>query len=72
MPFAISPRAIKRLHHLIWTLIFAGLLALVLGVATLRQPDGDAVGTLLAAGGALAAAVGVVLIWLHSRLREAD
>ena len=63
-----APRTLQRLQTLIWVLIYGGLLALVLGIATART-DG-ALGWSLAAGGGLAAAVGVALIAVRARLRE--
>ena len=59
---------LQRLHKLIWVLIYGGLLTLVLGIATSRT-DG-ALGWSLAAGGGVAAAVGVALIAVRARLRE--
>ena len=63
-----APRTLQRLQTLIWVLIYSGLLALVLGIATART-DG-ALGWSLAAGGGVAAAVGVALIAVRARLRE--
>lgn len=58
----------RRLEATIWTLIYGGLLALMLG---LWARDGDAVlGDALTWTGSLLAGVGVVLIWLRSRLPE--
>ena len=58
---------LQRLHKLIWVLIYGGLLALVLGIATART-DG-AVGWSLMVVGGIVAAVGVVLIGVRARLR---
>ena len=63
-----APRTLQRLQTLIWVLICGGLLTLVLGIATART-DG-ALGWSLAAGGGVAAAVGVALIAVRARLRE--
>ena len=63
-----APSALQRLQKLIWVLIYGGLLTLVLGIATART-DG-ALGWSLAAGGGVAAAVGVALIAVRARLRE--
>ena len=63
-----APRTLQRLQTLIWVLIYGGLLTLVLGIATART-DG-AQGWSLAAGGGVAAAVGVALIAVRARLRE--
>lgn len=59
-----------RMERLIWTLIYGGLLAIVLGYfveSTQATPAGS-----LYTAGALAVAVGVVLIYVRSRLREED
>ena len=63
-----APCTLQRLQTLIWVLIYGGLLTLVLGIATART-DG-ALGWSLAAGGGVAAAVGVALIAVRARLRE--
>ncbi|MGV8804223.1 MAG: hypothetical protein ACWA6Y_04600 [Polaromonas sp.] len=62
-----SDKAVARLQALIWVLIYAGLLTLVLGLSVQRM-DADT-GWLLVAGGALVAAVGVVLIYVRSRIK---
>ena len=62
-----TPRAMQRLHQLIWALIYGGLLVLVLGIATARTDD--ALGWTLIAVGGVAAVVGLVLIGVRSRLR---
>jgi len=58
---------LQRLHKLIWVLIYGGLLALVLGIATARTDD--AIGWSLMVVGGIVAAVGVVLIGVRARLR---
>ncbi|BEP92084.1 hypothetical protein KW843_08865 [Acidovorax sp. sif1233] len=63
----VAPRTLQRLHKLIWTLIYGGLLTLVLGIATGRT-DG-ALGWSLVVGGALVAVVGVALIAVRARLK---
>ena len=63
-----SARALARLDTLIWVLIFGGLLTLALGLAT--QDAHLATGWSLTGIGSLAAAAGVVLIWVRSRLQE--
>jgi uncharacterized membrane protein YczE len=55
-----------RLDVAIWVLIFGGLLAIVLGIAS--RPVAPATAWSLMAVGALACAVGVALIWVRSRL----
>jgi uncharacterized membrane protein HdeD (DUF308 family) len=61
-----SARALTWLERLVWVLIFGGLLSLVLGLATINA-DASTGATLFTLG-ALAAAAGVVLIWVRSRL----
>jgi formate hydrogenlyase subunit 3/multisubunit Na+/H+ antiporter MnhD subunit len=58
----------KRLHHLIWVLIYGGLLTLVLGLSVGRQDD--AIGWSMVVGGGCIALFGVVLIYVRSRLKE--
>ena len=58
-----------RLEGWIWVLIYGGLLVLILGLATGRE--NEALGWSLAVPGAVAAAVGVVLIYVRSRLGRA-
>ena len=60
-------RTLQRLHKLIWTLIYGGLLTLVLGIATARTDD--ALGSGLMLGGGVLAAMGGVLIGVRARLR---
>ena len=55
-----------RLDWLIWILIFGGLFAIALGIAT--RPVAPAAGWSIMVGGGLATAAGVVLIWVRSRL----
>lgn len=55
-----------RLDVAIWVLIFGGLFAIVLGIAS--RPVAPATAWSMMAVGALACAVGVVLIWVRSRL----
>jgi hypothetical protein len=55
-----------RLDVLAWVLIFAGLFAVVLGIAT--RPVAPATGWSLMVAGACAVAAGAVLIWVRSRL----
>ncbi|KAB2902416.1 MAG: hypothetical protein F9K35_04125 [Burkholderiaceae bacterium] len=63
-----SPSSLQRLHRLIWLLIYGGLLTLVLGLSVARTDT--ELGWSLVGAGAVAAAVGVVLVWVRSRLRE--
>lgn len=62
-----SPRNIARLQALIWILIYAGLLTLVLGLSVQRS-GAPGLGWGMVLGGALVAAIGVVLIYVRSRL----
>lgn len=59
-------QSLQRLHKLIWTLIYGGLLTLILGIATARTDE--ALGWGLAVGGAVLAAVGAALIAVRARL----
>lgn len=61
-----SPHTLQRLQTLIWVLIYAGLFGLVVGGIARREDN--LLGTLLMIAGAAAAVVGVVLIWLRSRM----
>ena len=63
-----SARTLARLDALIWTLIFGGLLVLVLGIAS--HDEARMAGWSLSVLGAITAAVGVVLIYVRSRLPE--
>lgn len=63
-----SPRMLARLDALTWTLIYGGLFAVVLGLAT-----GNAhlvAGWSLGVVGGCAVVAGIVLIVVRSRLRE--
>ena len=66
---SVSAKASKstaRLDVLIWTLIYAGLLTMVLGIALIGY-EAALAWSLIAAGGAVTA-VGGLLIYLRSRL----
>lgn len=65
-----SARALQRLQTLIWVLIFGGLLAVVYGLSLQRYEPAAGLGFTL--GGALAAAVGAVLIVVRARLKASD
>jgi VIT1/CCC1 family predicted Fe2+/Mn2+ transporter len=58
---------LKRMQHLIWVLIYGGLLTLVLGLSVART-DG-ALGWSMVVGGGGVALLGVVLIYIRSRLK---
>lgn len=63
-------RALARLESLVWVLIYGGLFALVLGIAS---HDETAIGGWsLSVLGTLATAAGIVLIFVRARLREDD
>ncbi len=55
-----------RLEAWIWTLIYGGLFALVLGIATARHDT--TLGWLIGVPGVVIATVGAVLIYVRSRL----
>jgi vacuolar-type H+-ATPase subunit I/STV1 len=57
-----------RMERLIWTLIYGGLIAVVLGyfLETSQEQNGSE----LLAGGGMAVAAGVILIWVRSRMHE--
>ena len=59
-----------RLDVLIWSLIFGGWFAIALGLASLATAR--AAGWSLIVAGTLATVVGVVLIWVRSRLGPDD
>lgn len=60
-------KAMARFHGLIWVLIYGGLLTLVFGLFV-EVPD-SATGELMVLGGGIAAALGVLLIYLRSRIK---
>lgn len=59
---------LARLETLIWTLIYGGLLALVVGLFMGRREAGAGVELALAGAGVTLA--GVALVYVRSRLRE--
>ena len=62
-----SNKVVQRIERLTWILIYAGLLALILGWWVL--PSDDDTGWLLLAGGGLVAVVGVLLIYVRSKIK---
>ena len=62
-----SNRLITRVNKLVWVLIYGGLLTLVLGLSV--QHTDEAIGWPMVLGGALVTALGVVLIYVRSRLK---
>ena len=63
-------KTLARLDKLIWTLIFGGLLGVVLGFSLQRQ-DED-LGWMFIVGGLLVAALGALLVYVRSRMSEPD
>ena len=61
-----SNKAAARLHGLIWVLIYGGLLTLVLGLSV-APIDDDWSWSLIVVGG-LVAAIGVLLIFVRSKM----
>ncbi len=59
--------SVARLHNVIWTLIFGGLLTLVLGIFVGKTDN--AIGWIMVAAGSVMAAVGCVLIYVRSRIK---
>jgi hypothetical protein len=57
-----------RMERLIWTLIYGGLIAVVLGYFLENTQEQDA--TELLAGGGIAVAAGAILIWVRSGMHE--
>ena len=60
-----DPR-MARLHKIIWTLIFGGLLTVVLGIFVGKTDD--AIGWSMVALGSVMASVGAVLIYVRSTM----
>jgi vacuolar-type H+-ATPase subunit I/STV1 len=63
-----SPRTLAWVERLVWVLIYAGVFALILGIAT--HGEHLVAGWSLGVLGGIAVAGGVLLIWVRSRLRE--
>lgn len=59
---------LMRLEALVWVLVYGGLLTLIVGMFMSRAEDGAGFALMLAGG--IAAAIGVGLIYLRSRLHE--
>ncbi len=62
-------KQLQRMEALVWILVYGGLFAIVLGLAT-RGADAD-VAWMLLAGGAIASIAGVALIFVRARRVEA-
>jgi len=58
----------NRIETLVWVLVYGGLLAIGLGIAVQRSDA--ALGWGLVIAGGIAAALGVVLIWVRSRMTK--
>ncbi|HEX2541793.1 MAG TPA: hypothetical protein VHM00_12015 [Caldimonas sp.] len=58
-----------RVEAWVWILIYGGLIVLSVGFAL--QQHGGALGIGVMLAGALAAALGVLLIWVRSRMSDA-
>ena len=56
---------LKKIHQLIWVLIYGGLLTLVLGLSVQRTDD--ALGWSMVAGGAVLALIGFGLVFVRAR-----
>ena len=65
-PPAPAAKPYARLEGWIWTLIYGGLFAVVLGIAVGRNDD--ALGWAFAVPGVVVAVTGIVLIYVRSRL----
>jgi hypothetical protein len=63
-----SAKTLLRIERLIWILIYGGLFALILGIVILQAAPAGAWSLIVLGGGA--AAAGVVLIWVRSRLDQ--
>ncbi|GAC1607365.1 MAG: hypothetical protein NVS3B2_16300 [Ramlibacter sp.] len=61
-----TTRLKARLDALIWVLIFGGMFAFVLGIAS--RATAPAAGWSFMISGSCATVVGIVLIWVRSRL----
>jgi len=55
-----------RLHKIIWTLIFGGLITIILGIFVERA--GDAMGWMMVVAGGVLTGLGVVLIYVRSTM----
>ena len=64
----MKPTVAARLEAWIWIVIYGGLAVLSVGFALQQQGRPYGVGVMLA--GALAVALGVVLIWVRSRMGD--
>lgn len=67
-PGGESDRVLSRLGSLTWILIYGGLLTLLLGLWVESGDDG--IRGLLMVSGAMAAVVGIVLIYVRSKINS--
>ena len=65
-----SPRLLARIDSLAWILIYGGLFALILGIAS--HDETVVGGWSLSVLGGIATIAGIVLVSVRSRLREPD
>jgi hypothetical protein len=64
----LSAKTLVWIERFVWILIYGGLLAVSLGLfLRLGAADGHVLGYVLMVKGGIAAAAGVVLIWVRSR-----
>jgi len=59
--------SLKRMQQLIWVFIYGGLLTMVLGLSVERNDE--SLGFVMALGGGGLALLGIVLIYVRSRLK---
>ena len=64
----MTARGLAWLDRLVWALIYAGLLMVVLGIAT--GPEHRVAGWSLGVLGSMVAAAGCLLVWVRSRIGE--
>ena len=64
----MGSRAASRIETWIWVLVYLGLILLGLGLSVQRSDA--ALGWTIAAVGSGAVAIGIVLIWLRSRMKD--
>ena len=57
-----------RLHKIIWTLIFGGLLTIILGIFIAKTDD--AIGWMMLATGGVMTVAGAVLIYVRSTIKS--
>jgi steroid 5-alpha reductase family enzyme len=67
-----SQRTLDWLDRLTWIFLYGGLLTFVLGLAVRAGAEAPGAATCLITAGLAAAAVGIVLIVVRSRLKPPD